>query len=174
VGDDLTFELGGIHGPRRLTIDRSASGWVLRSVIANGVDITDVPLPFGTAEQSLNDVEVVITNRVTELNGNVSDSRGRPATDYSLLIFPADRDQWYPASRYFRRVTPGASDRFLVRGLPPADYFVAAITGRPDLTTNGNDAWQDPEVLEALASGAARVTLTEGQKVSVSARVVTP
>jgi hypothetical protein len=39
---------------------------------------------------------------------------------------------------------------------------------------DGVDAWQDPEFLESIALLAARMTLTDGQKLSVSARLITP
>jgi hypothetical protein len=45
---------------------------MLKSVSANGVDVTDVALPFGTGAPS--DVQVVVTSRITELSGTVADS----------------------------------------------------------------------------------------------------
>src|SRR4029077_5943278 len=67
VRADLSFELSGIHGPRRIGTDRIVSGWGLKSVIANGVDITDMPVNFGTPSQSLSDVQVILTNRLSEI-----------------------------------------------------------------------------------------------------------
>ena len=76
VGSDLRFTMTGIRGPRRITLGRAPNGWMLKSVSANGVDVTDVPLPFGTADESLSDVQVVVTSRITELSGTVADSHG--------------------------------------------------------------------------------------------------
>lgn len=45
-------------------------------VTVNGVDVTDTPLAFGTAEQSLHDVEIVLTSRVTEVTAMASDAKG--------------------------------------------------------------------------------------------------
>ena len=102
VRPDLTFAMDGIHGPRHLTVANPPAGWMLKSVVAAGVDVTDVALPFGTRDQSLSDVIVVLTNRLTELSGTVSDSRGQLVTDCSVLIFSSDRDRWYAGSRSFR------------------------------------------------------------------------
>lgn len=173
VAADLTFVMSGIHGPRRLSLDRPPAGWVLKSVLVNGIDATDAPLPFGTDDDSIADVQVVLTNRLTELTGTATDARGQPATGYTVLVFPSDRDQWYPGSRFFRRAAPVTAGTFTVRGLPPSDYIVAAVSGMRALV-DGADAWQDPEFLETIAPRAARITLTEGQKLSVSPRVITP
>jgi hypothetical protein len=142
-------------------------------VIADGVDVTDVALPFGTRDESLSDVQIVLTNRLSELSGTVADARGQSVSSYALLIFPSDRDRWYAGSRFFRRSGPETAGTFTVRGLPPGDYFVAPVSGMSVLT-EGVDAWQDPEFLESIASRATRAALTDGQKLSTSARVITP
>jgi hypothetical protein len=173
VRQDLRFAMAGIRGPRRITVGRLPSGWMLKSVTANGVDVTDVPLPFGSPDQSLTDVQVVVTSQVTELSGTVADGRGDLATSYTLLVFPVDRDRWYPGSRYFRRAGPGSGGNFSVRGLPPADYYVAPMTGW-NVLKDGNDGWQEPEFLESIALRASRATLTEGGRVGLAAKLIAP
>jgi hypothetical protein len=173
VQPDLTFQLSGIHGPRRLTLEQPPAGWALKTVLVNGLDVTDTPLPFGSKEQSLSDVEIVMTNRVTELTGVVLDARSNPVADYVLLAFSSDPERWYSGSRYLRRSAPDAAGAFRLRGLPPGDYFVAAVA-RPRATADpdGDDSWQDPEWLESMAPRAARVTLAEDQKVSVNPHLI--
>jgi hypothetical protein len=173
VRPDLSFAIEGIHGPRRLLVNNPPPGWTLKSVLAGGVDVTDNALPFGTRDQSLSDVIVVLTNRVTELSGTVSDSHGQPALDYSLLIFPSDRDRWYAGSRFFRRAAAAQGGNFLVRGLPPGDYFVVPVSAASVLR-EGPDGWQDPEFLDSIALRGARATLGEGGKVSLNVRLITP
>jgi Carboxypeptidase regulatory-like domain len=170
---DLTFEIRGVHGPRRIAITASPGGWVLKSVSAKGVDVTDRVLPFGLPQQSLKDVEIVLTNRLTELTGTVTDGRGDATHNYALLAFPIDRDRWYPGSRYFQRAIPNVDGSFTVRGLPPGDYQIAALSVG-SMPVDGETAWQDPEFLESIASRAAFAALTEGQKLSVNARLITP
>jgi len=173
VRQDFTFSMQGIHGPRRITLPRVPSGWMLRSVTSGGVDVTDVALPFGNRDQSLTDVEVVLTNRLTQLTGTALDSRGQPATAFTVLVFSTDHDRWYASSRFFRRVTSQSAGNFTVRGLPPGDYFVAAVSGLSVLR-DGIDAWQDPEFLDSIALRAAHVTLTEGATLSITPRLITP
>ncbi|HKF64881.1 MAG TPA: carboxypeptidase-like regulatory domain-containing protein [Vicinamibacterales bacterium] len=173
VGPDLRFNMTGIRGPRRITLARAPAGWMLKSVTAKGIDVTDAVLPFGTADQSLTDVQVVVTSHITELSGSVVDARGDQATSYTLLVFPVDRDRWYPGSRYFRRAGSGAGGNFSLRGLPPSDYYVAPMSGWKVLK-DGDDAWQDPEFLESISLRAARATLTDGQRLTISSKLITP
>ena len=175
VRPDLTFVMTGIHGPRRLSVAWLPDGWALKAVVAGGVDVTDVALPFGSPDQSLANVQVIVTNRLTELTGTVADSRGQASASYALLVFPSDRERWYPGSRYFRRVSPASAGNFTVRGLPPGEYSIAPVAGTSVLDVlDRGDAWQDPTFLESIAPRAAQVTLTDAQTLAVSARLITP
>jgi hypothetical protein len=174
VRRDYTFSVEGVHGPRRITVPRLPPGWMLKSVTSGGVDVTDAPLPFGTRDQSLTDVEVVLTNRVTELTGTAIDSRGQSVTAFTVLVFPTDHDRWYAGSRFFRRAgSQSSTGSFAIAGLPSGDYFVAAVSGMSVLR-DGVDAWQDPEFLDSIALRASHVTLTDDAKVSVTPRLITP
>jgi protocatechuate 3,4-dioxygenase beta subunit len=173
VREDFTFFMQGIHGPRRITVPRVPAGWMLKSVTSGGVDVTDVALPFGNRDQSLTDVEVVLTNRLTELTGTAIDGRGQTATAFTVLVFPTDHDRWYPGSRFFRHVASESAGNFSVRGLPSGDYFVAAVSGLSVLR-DGIDAWQDPEFLDSIALRGAHVTLTDGEKLSITPKLITP
>jgi hypothetical protein len=51
--------------------------------------------------------------------------------------------------------------RFRTTGLPPGEYFVAAIIG-------AEDAWKSPEFLRSLVPFAARVKIGLGDTASVS------
>ena len=173
VRTDLRFEIGGVRGPRRIEIQGPPPGWDLKAVLANGVDVTDAPIKFGTPDQSLSDVQIVLTNRLTEVTGTFVDSNGQPTRDYTLLVFSQDRERWYSGSRFFRRVQPQSNGLALVRGLPPGDYLFAPVFGMRVLK-DGFDAWQDPDFLDSITQRAVRATLTEGQKLSISTRVITP
>ena len=99
----------------------------MKAVRLNGRDITDTPLPFGTKDDSLTDVEVVVTNRAREIAGTVTDGRGQPTADYTVIVFATDRGRWYSQSRFMAFARPGPDGAFAVRGLPRADYLVVAV-----------------------------------------------
>jgi protocatechuate 3,4-dioxygenase beta subunit len=158
---DKTFELLGISGPRRLQLLRAPAGWALKEILVRGIDVTDRVLPFGRAEQSLNDVEVVLTDRVSELSGAVNDDRGQPAPGAHVIVFGTGRDRWYPGSRFMRTAVAAAAGAFSITGLPFSTYYVAAVAKLPPY---GDDAWQDPDFLDTLARSASTVTIREGEK----------
>jgi Carboxypeptidase regulatory-like domain len=91
--EDSEFRLAGLSGPRRLRVTRVPPGWTLRAILLNGVDVTDTPLPFGKADQSLADMEVVLSQRVTSVTGRAT-ARGRGVVA-SILVFSSDRQAWY-------------------------------------------------------------------------------
>ena len=57
---------------------------------------------------------------------------------------------------------------FTVTGLPPGDYWIAAV----DRMEGSPTAFVAPELLEELSSRAIRITLGEGQSQDVPLRLV--
>jgi protocatechuate 3,4-dioxygenase beta subunit len=166
IKDDWTFEVDGISGPRRVTLMRAPAGWTLKRVLINGIDVADTSIPLGRTDQSIEGMEVVLTDRGGEVSGRLTDSRGRLLTDYTVVVFATDREHWFLESRFLKQARPGRDGVFAVRGLPDGDYFVAAVD---QLHV---DEWPDPDFLDSLISSATRVTLAEGQKVSVTPRLL--
>ena len=178
VHDDWTFEIGGINGPRRLRLVDAPRGWTLKAIYLNGVDVTDTPLPFDTAAQSVKGLDVVLTDHVTEISGPAADGSGRPIAPSSVIAFSVDRELWYQDSRFIRRgaasptcwwapgrMCPGS--RFAIIGLPPGEYFVAAVARMAF-----EDERQDPEFLDSIARQATRILLTEGQKATIDPKLI--
>jgi hypothetical protein len=166
IGADWTFEMAQISGPRVLRLTTVPPAWTLKAVMLNGIDVTDTPLPFGAKEQSIENLEVVLTDRVTELSGVVTDARGRAVANTPVLVFAGDRERWGPASRFVATTRSGRDGTFSVRRLPPGGYFVAPI----DRMLDGE--WQDPNLLALLVPSAATVSLAENQRVSVTTRLI--
>jgi carboxypeptidase family protein len=169
INDDWTFEYAGLFGSLLI---RPSGGpqWLVKSIRAGGADITDTPLALGRREQSLTDVEVVLTNRAAQAAGTVSDARGQPVAACTVVVFPADRDRWQRPSRFVKAARCDPDGTFTVRGLPTSEYFVAAVDRIQE--ANGSGEWQDPAVLEALSTNAARTRLTEEQTASLALRLI--
>jgi hypothetical protein len=170
VKPDGTFALNGLNGPRRLRLLRAPESWSLKAIHANGHDIIDEPVSFGTKDESLTDVEIVLTNRAADIVGSVADARGRAVEDYTLIVFATDTDRWYQGSRFLTFTRPKADGGFSVVGLPAGEYYVAAVDQMQG--TEGFGEWQDPAFLESIAPRATRLTLTDGQRASVTARLI--
>ncbi|HEY1911972.1 MAG TPA: carboxypeptidase-like regulatory domain-containing protein [Vicinamibacterales bacterium] len=165
IARDWTFSISGIHGPRRLQVLRLPAEWTLREIRVNGIDVTDRPLAFGRAEQSLNDVEIVLIDRVNELLGTVNDDHGRPAAGSHVIVFSTDRDRWYPASRFLRQSTTAQDGTVKLSGLPEGSFYVAVV---PRLPADGDDAWQEPAYLESLMPRVSSVAFGEGDSKSMT------
>jgi hypothetical protein len=171
IGEDWTFEIANVGGgPRRIQLTRSPAGWTLKAVRVNGSDVTDTPLALGAKSQLLPDVEVVLTNQLTNVAGSVLDGRGQPVVDCTVIVFASDRQLWYDGSRFFSAARPSRDGAFTVRALPAGEYFVAALDRIPG--TDAGTEWQDPDFLEANSRGATRVTLTEGQHAALTLKLV--
>jgi len=168
ITDDWTFEYAGLFGPLLI---RPAGGpeWLTKSIRSGGVDITDTVISFGRPDQSLDDVDVVLTNRGAELVGTVTDARGQPVAACTVIVFAADRNRWHRASRFVKAARCEADGTFTVRGLPTADYVAAGVDRIEGSETSGE--WEDAAVLESLLPYARRVALSEGQTTSASLRL---
>ena len=161
----FAFEIRGLNGPHVFRIDRPRAGWMLKAVRVNGRDVTDTPIEFGTDQQSIEGLEIVMTRNVTEVSGTVTDARGRFVPHASVVVFSSDRSLWGPFSRFLAEARTDKSGAFEVSRLPPGDYFAAATVGGKE------GDLQDPVRLEGLTTGAARVTIDEGQSLQVLLRV---
>jgi len=166
---DGMFTLEGITGTRRLRLLRAPAGWALESITSSGVDITDAALRFGTAAQSIDSIEVVLTNRPTQISGEVTDANGRHVSRVAIVAFAANRDRWYPASRFVQCVT-SADGMFAIQGLPAGEYLLAAVPRTKDLDAG---AWQDRTILAELAAGATRISFAGEQHLVVKLQIST-
>jgi hypothetical protein len=170
IDEEGNFEYVGLFGPMLLR-PFAGSRWLVKSIRANGIDITDTPMPFGRQDQSLTDVEVVMTNRGAEVTGSVADARGQPVATCTVIVFATDRDRWQRASRFIKAARCEADGAFTVRGLPGAEYFAAAVDRLDGSEASGE--WEDPAILESLAPYAVRLALSEGQRTPASLRLTT-
>lgn len=168
VHPDGTFELIGINGRRRLQVTRMPPRWMVKEIRVRGIDVTDQPMPFGGREQSLENVEIVFTDRINELSGTVVDTRSRPVADAAVIAFTTDRARWFPQSRLLGRGITSSSGMFSIPGLPFGSYYVAVLTSRLGADAEG---WQDPTLLESLVSRASSTTLGEGDRRVINLRL---
>jgi hypothetical protein len=160
---DGSFDVAGINGPRRIEVTREPPGWALDSVTVGGVDVTDRPIPFGKAEQSRRDVEVVLSDRISALTGTLMDAE-QLSIGTTVIAFSTDRARWYERTRFVRHAVSGTKGEFEIDGLPFGTYYVAAL---PRADGADEDAWRDPAVLETLIRHATTIVVREGQRQAV-------
>ena len=155
VNDDFTLEVRSQLGRYAIRM-AGTPGVSLKAVRVNGADVTDSGIEFKPNED-VSGIEVELTNKVSEVSGLVTNSRGDAIKDYSVVFFAQDRDRWGNRSRFFGTGRPDQDGRFKVRSLPPGDYNAVAL----DYIEPGQET--DPEFLDRIQSRVARLSLGEGE-----------
>jgi hypothetical protein len=164
VNPDGTFEVKNMSGLRTIRVSFRDPGWTLARITRNGRDITDDVVDFKDGE--VDDVEVVATNRVASVHGTVTDRAGDPVSDYTVVVFAADPAKWGPWSRFVMAVRAAQDGSFVMRGLPPGDYYAVALPG-----TIGT-MWQDPEFLKPLRDEATGLLVGPGEAKKVPLKLL--
>jgi hypothetical protein len=161
VNADGTFEVAGLM-PGRYRFSAvvppgaDKSTWTLRSSMLGTRDLADGVVEMTSAD--LAGVVVTFTDRTTGIAGRLLDTLGRPAPDFFVVVFPADRQHWQEGSRRLPPpVRPGTDGAYRVVPLPPGTYYLAALT---DITPEDR---YNPAFLEQAAAGALTITVGEGE-----------
>jgi hypothetical protein len=167
---DNTFEYRGVFGRTFLSVRPRGANWYVKSITYRGQDLADSAFDFGVTE-TFRDVEIVISGAGAMVTGRVTDDRALPIRDYTVAFIPTDRSKWTIRSRWLKIGRAMQQDgAFRVTGIVPGDYWVVAVDRLEDSEVAGD--LQNPEVLEALASRAQRITLGGGQSQILTLRLL--
>ncbi len=165
VNDDLTFQAKARADRMRVLVNPLPPGWGVRAVRYGGADVTDSGIDVKPNED-VSDVEIELTNHMPEISGQVANSKGEIVKDYTVVMFPEDRDKWTAAnSRYMRSGRPDQDGRFKLTTVPPGRYYIVAL----DQVEQGEGT--DPDFLERVRSKASSVTLGDGETKSVDLKL---
>lgn len=162
VGPDGRFTLTGLI-PGRFIV-RASGGGLLKSSMIGGQDTLDFPLEF-EGDRDITDAVLTLTDKSSELSGVLTDSSGKPTSDYMIVAAASDSRYWVPGSRRISVTRPGPDGRYTFRSLPPGSYVMAAVIDPEP------GAQYDPEFLKSLGAAGVTVTVLEGAKVTQDLRV---
>jgi hypothetical protein len=188
IAADWTFKIDGLSGTCGAPPSATFGRWTLKSITLRGQSLLGGLVTFETGQQYSN-IQVVVTDKRTQMDLRVSGDDGQLTREYVVIVFPIDKARWDQQLRQVRtyvppplsalsRLTPpggpgpAASAGNAMRGvqeerlvaLTPGEYFVIAVD---DIDS---EDWQDPTVLERLSTNAIRVVLTEDAPVEVPLR----
>jgi hypothetical protein len=149
----------GIAGmdPTGIAAMAAAGGWIVKSVMANGRDVADLPLEIEPGD-NVTDVVITLTDRPSTLAGMVYDAAGRPAPHFPIVVFSTNRSHWIPASRRVRQIRPASDGGYEALGLPAGEYFVVAVTA-----VDTNELYE-PAFLDQLVPSAFKITIADGER----------
>jgi len=142
----------------------TTDAWTMLSAVAKGQDVLDFAIDIGPNDE-IKDVVVTFTDSVQEVNGSLQDATGRPAPDYTIVVFAADSRFWTTPSRRVRSTRPGTDGKFAVPNLPPGEYRIAAVVDVAPGEVN------DPAFLEQLVGASVKITLAEGERKTQDLRI---
>ena len=166
VQSDGTFSLDGAVQPTTLAISKLPPPWAVQAVRLNGRDITHDATDFG--EGVVRGLQVVLTDAPvgpTRVSGLVTDHTGDAVSNYIVVVFPENRDRWWPPAPFVHAMRPGQDGQYRIQALPPADYLAVAVESLPQFS------WADVEVLAQLWPHATRFRLDDGSHVTVNLRL---
>jgi hypothetical protein len=170
VGDDGAFEIRGLaRGEYFIRPGAPPPGWYIKAVMSAGHDLLSWPLDL-TSIGDVDDLEVIYTDKPTEIGGVVYNAVRAPVPGATIVIFPAESSYRGTAGQHPDRVRATRATNaggFHIVALPAGDYYIAAID------ESLADAWQDPRRLDVIRAGAKRMTLKAGDHVPIDLQLIT-
>lgn len=162
---DTAFTLKNVFTP--VLLRGSMGGEMgLKAVTLRGRDITDVPTAL--TDQDSGHLQILFTSMAPSIEGAVTDQRGQPVTDATVLLFGEDDATWTAFSSYFRRGPLLKDGRYRLGGLREGRYFAVAVPSA--FAANGGQPTR--EFFDALSRVATRVVLNPGETRTVDLPVV--
>jgi hypothetical protein len=150
-----------VPGPYYIRVGTTPPGTYLRSIFGGGHDALDAPVDL--TDRDLNDIEITLTDRGTEITGSIRDGRLMHIPGAAIIVMSAHNRQWTPnRTRYLRASSAGS---FAITGLPPGEYLIVAID---DALAEG---WQDSRVLTQLRTLGTRIALREAESRTLDLRL---
>jgi hypothetical protein len=164
TGQPVAVIGGRAQGAGQAGTTAQPAQWVLKSAMVGSTDALDFPFEVGPNAQVAG-VTLTFTDRTQELSGTLQDAMGRPTSDFTIIVFPADTAYWVPQSRRIQSARPDTTGKFSIRGLPPGNYRLTAVT---DVETG---EWFDPNFLNQLVGPSMALTLAPGERKTQDLRV---
>jgi len=157
------FGFAGVSG--RVIVDiTSPEEWMMKSVTIGPNEFTNSVLDLGDRE-ALTNVVITVTSRVTSVVGQVADAAGQTASDYVVVLVPAESYDLAITSRRVRAIRPATDGTFTTKGILPGRYAAVAI----EVLEDGRQF--SPEVHQRVRRVGQQFSVREGETATLRLRL---
>ena len=125
MNDDRRFRAQDVFGPHLVRVAGVPSGSTVKAVLLRGQDITDVPTAFRAEDDD--QLQIVISSRVSTLEGVVRGEGTSPPGDATVYVFGEDRGAWRMSSSRTHKSDTGEDGKFSVSELAAGRYYAIAV-----------------------------------------------
>jgi len=162
VNEDGTFALKNVFGHSAIGID-GPPGWSPRAVLAgDGTDLTDSGV-MGEYEALLRHVRIVIDHDDSEISGTVFYQEGVYCASCFVTYFAVNANKrTEPLRKNVGFVRADGTGHFVLRPLPPGEYYVAAMKSLSEA------AFGAPALFRELERDARRVSINAHQSLALN------
>ncbi len=164
IASDGRFGFTGLSGSVIVDVV-SPAGWMLKSVAIGGEEAANAPVDVAN-RSGLSDVLITLTNRLTTIAGQVTETTGQPARESAVILMPAEPLHPAVLARRIRLVRPGPDGAFTTHGLRPGRYVAIAV----DVIEEGHQF--SPEFQQQVRRRGDEFALREGETRTLSLRTV--
>jgi hypothetical protein len=105
IAADWTFKIEGLSGTCGAPPQGMFGRWTLKAVTFRGENLMDQLVTFEPGQQYTN-MQIVVTDKRTQMDLRVSGDDGQPTREYVALVFPLDKAKWNPQLRHVRTHMP--------------------------------------------------------------------
>jgi hypothetical protein len=167
VSEDGTFDLKAQPGLAYLRLNATGAfaSARIKTVRLNDADVTDTGFEIRPNED-LRGFEIELTTQMASVTGAVTDTRGNPSKDYTVLIFPRDRERWESTSRYLSVARPDQEGKYKAQYVLPGPYYAIAL----DYVEQGANT--DPEFLDRIKEHATEFSIADTETKALDLKLV--
>ncbi len=156
---DDTFRLRGVgHGNHYIRVEGLPEPWILKRVEIKGADVTDIPIEFRYGQEEPG-MRLVFSDLTTQIRGIVQIGSRDVMHGYAVVAFSVNPSTWFPRSRHVALQRPNLRGQFVIRGLPPGEYFLIATRTMDDGDLGNKLALQQL----SDAPGIQRIAIKDGE-----------
>lgn len=136
----------------------------IESIKMGELDLLRNGMEIGMGTRVVGEVEIVLGTKVAQIEGKVTGSK--PGAHIQVVALADGKDRWIP--EFMQMGVPLIDGHYRMRPLRPGRYRLYAIASNAIVA-----GWSNPEVLDALESKSAGVTVEEGGRVIQDLTLIT-